>query len=247
MAKEPYFEALLNVTGKIAGVSRKKAGYGITVKFDRAYLNADNAADLFCGTIVKCIMAGEDSDPQQLKLFPDDHPRVEFHATCNGPSVRSEEFSVPLTIPLNETSITKLEEFAFQNVRLMVLESKPIEDEEDDGDYDDENFASNGSDEAAPDLGGSYADGTRMDDDDQAFYAQHLKDIGLSAALGKKLAKCGITTLGQLEAHRAKHGAFWGKHLPGIGPKAVDEIEDVVIKAVMARDKTQKELAKAKG
>ncbi len=65
-----------------------------------------------------------------------------------------------------------------------------------------------------------------------AWRTVKLSDIGINQALCDKLrdkAPTAITTLGELEERRTKHGTHWAKKITGIGVMAQTEIEDLVV------------------
>lgn len=220
-AKEPKKKKLKSVTGPLAvldkpvsfgGVSIGKTTGRIGIAVDRGWLGLEEAADMFCNRrlIGKVVLGGSDEQTGQQKLVDDLNIEVNGAFDVKGFRCTEETLSTGLTFSLADVSIADLAKFSKGVGRLVVMESGVIPDD---------------------------APSEEFDDDDKPILKAEgewtlvrLDTLPFKPGTLKKLAKAGITTMGELADYTALKGEWWWKDIPGIGEAAAQEIEDITAK-----------------
>lgn len=118
---------------EIGGVSAKKHGYSLGVKFGRESVELSSADELFNGATLQCeLIPGKDVDGQKM-LF-DEKYSEEFTAECKRLSASPTDISLSFHINSKGGGVTlsKLESFTFKTCKLKVKRTGDAKHSDDD-------------------------------------------------------------------------------------------------------------------
>lgn len=228
--KKPSKKKLKAVTGPLAvldkpvsfgGVSIGKATGRIGISLDRAWIELEEAAEMFCNRrlIGKVVLGGADDASGQQKLVDDLEVEVSGAFDCKGFRVTEEILSTGLTFSLSEVSIADLAKFSKGVGRLVVMETGEIPDDAPSEEFDDEKPILKATGE---------------------WTLVKLDTLPFKPRVLKAMAKAEITTMGELADFTALKGQWWWKDIPGVGEAAAQEIEDITARFWAANPQVDK-------